>query len=56
MVYIFVNIPSLRCFYSHFPEFLLKMSSILLKYVKIVNNSIVDFIVLTVFKKISRVL
>ena len=34
----------LRSFYSHFPEFLPKISSILLKDVKILNNSFVDFI------------
>ena len=33
-----------RCFYSHFPEFLPKFSSILLKFVIIFINSIVDFI------------
>ena len=33
-----------RCFYSHFPEFLPKISSILLKYAKILNNSDVNFI------------
>ena len=35
---------NLPYFYSHFPEFLPKFLSILLKYVKIVNNSTVDFI------------
>ena len=33
-----------RCFYSHFPEFLPKFSPILLKFVKIFKNSVVDFI------------
>ena len=33
-----------RCFYSHFPEFLPKFSSILLKFVISFINSIVDFI------------
>ena len=32
-----------RCFYSHFPEFLPKFSSILLKFVIIFKNSFVDF-------------
>ena len=36
-----MNLPD---FYSHFPEFSLKISSILLSYVKIVNNSTVEFI------------
>ena len=33
-----------RSFYSHFPEFLPKFSSIMLKYVKFVNNNTVDYI------------
>ena len=33
-----------RCFYSHFPEFLPKFSSILLKFVIIFKNSVVEFI------------
>ena len=33
-----------RCFYSHFPEFLPKFSSILIKFVTIFNNSVIDFI------------
>ena len=33
-----------HCFYSHFPEFLPKFSPILLKFVKIIKNSVVDFI------------
>ena len=32
------------CFYSHFPEFLPKLSSILVKFVIIFINSVVDFI------------
>ena len=32
------------CFYSHFPEFLPKFSPILLKFVIIFKNSVVDFI------------
>ena len=31
-------------FYTHFPEFLPKILSILVKYVKIVNNCTVDFL------------
>ena len=34
----------LRYFYSIFPEFLPKISSILLKYVKIVNNITFEFV------------
>ena len=33
-----------RCFYSHFPEFWPKFSSILLKFVIVFKNSVVDFI------------
>ena len=33
-----------RCFYSHFAEFLPKFSSILVKFVIIFKNSVVDFI------------
>ena len=33
-----------HCFYSYFPEFLPKFSPILLKFVKIFKNSVVDFI------------
>ena len=33
-----------RCFHSHFLEFLPKFSSILLKFVVIFKNSVVDFI------------
>ena len=33
-----------RCFYSHCPEFLAKFSSILLNFVIIFKNSVVDFI------------
>ena len=34
-----------RCFYSHFPKFLPKFLSILLKFVEIFSkNSVVDFI------------
>ena len=33
-----------RCFFSHFSEFLPKFSSILLKFVIIFKNSVVDFI------------
>ena len=33
-----------HCFYSNFPEFLPKFSPILLKFVKIFKNSVVDFI------------
>ena len=33
-----------RRFYSHFPEFLPKFLSILLKFVIIFKNSVVDFI------------
>ena len=31
-------------FYSHFPKILPNFSSILLKFVEILNNSVVDFI------------
>ena len=31
-----------RCFYSHFPEFLPKFSSILLKFVIFFKNSVVN--------------
>ena len=33
-----------RCFYSHFPKFLPKFLSILLKFVEIFKSSVVDFI------------
>ena len=33
-----------RCFYSHFPEFLPKFSSVLLKFAIIFKNSVVYFI------------
>ena len=33
-----------RCFYSYFPKFLPKFWSILLKFVKIFKNTVVDFI------------
>ena len=33
-----------HCFYSHFPELLPIFSSILLKFVIIFNNSVVDFV------------
>ena len=35
---------NLPYFYSHFPEFSPKISSILLNYIKIFNNSTLDFI------------
>ena len=33
-----------RCFYSHFPEFLPKVSSVLLKFAIIFKNSVFYFI------------
>ena len=36
-----------HCFYSHFPEFLTKISPILLKFIKIFKNSVVDFFLKT---------
>ena len=41
MIELKTNLPY---FYSHFPEFSPKFSSILLKFAKIVNNSTIDFI------------
>ena len=44
MVEIFVNIRPICVIFMKFSEFLPKISSILVKYVKIVNKNLVDFI------------